>query len=635
MPQGVSKRRRRWKSYNSLETSIRSWRRRSRNRASAGNEQPSQATHHDAPVLVTPDVSNHIENAEPMDVDVLNAHIPIDNDDGIIANHNLEHTATDEDAREGVHEQSSNEESSEEDTHSSNNGPVEEEMTMAEALTMVELPEDNPDDDVNSNVVVDRSLKKAIRLLLSGRNMGCISVVTGTNAFKTRQYETMRSFMNEDEVERRRMWPSYNTVLYTLYPALVRHCFAPQLMIHEDVNVKAAGVTPNTRRQVEGGGTASERVLITFPSSWMSREACLLRSRVLAESQKSQSPGVCNFFECAWEKHGNYLNGFAVLSEMGMRGTIYVYGSYIYPRDCIEVSFRVRDRTLRLRLQEKLNIQDENGEMKLIGRIGESQMKRETGLGHGLGDVVVRLLPESNHSLHLELHFHAGITEKTTATTLKISSRTFESINARVRSLSISSRAITAMPSVAPAIGTLEDGRKYVKVPYILFSDDFTSMGGRGGSYGGCYLAPMLSEANRRRSMSNVRILGLTPPGVSSNRVLRNIVDDVVECVTKGVEVSIAGGESLVMFMEVVAYVGDYPGMSHCLDVLGQNANVPCTHCLFIRADLRYEDESSRYAYSTAIHSADPSFRRTKARMRAIRSSAECTSNMLRDAGLC
>ena len=220
------------------------------------------------------------------------------------------------------------------------------------------------------------------------------------------------------------------------------------------------------------------------------------------------------------------------------------------------------------------------------------------------------------------------------STSPRLTGPSLQCINARVNSYSLVSRGSYALSKGAPAVGILEDGRKYIRVPFLLFSDDFTSMGGRGGSFGGCYLAPMLCRANRRRSMSSVRVLGLTPPGVSSNGVIRNVVDDIVECSTTGVEVLMDSGEKMVMFIEVVAFIGDYPGMSHCLDVVGQMGNSPCTHCTFKRADLRYEEESSRYCYTSAINSADPAFRRTKQGMRAIRTAEKYSRDDLPHAGL-
>ena len=118
---------------------------------------------------------------------------------------------------------------------------------------------------------------------------------------------------------------------------------------------------------------------------------------------------------------------------------------------------------------------------------------------------------------------------------------------------------------------------------------------------------------------------------MSSNAVLRSVIEDIVQCCVDGVEVTTEEGGKLVIFMELVAYIGDYPGMSHCLDILGHNASVPCTHCMFRRADLSSMEECSRYAYTSSINSSDPAYRRTKDRMRLLRAALDCEESTLQD----
>ena len=110
-------------------------------------------------------------------------------------------------------------------------------------------------------------------------------------------------------------------------------------------------------------------------------------------------------------------------------------------------------------------------------------------------------------------------------------------------------------------------------------------------------------------------------------------MDDLVRCITEGVQVEGEEGNSFTLFIELIAYVGDYPGMSHTLDVLGHCANAPCTHCMFRRADPDVEEEWCRYGYTAAIHSGDPSFRRTKERMRIFRNAEDASNKTLNQIG--
>ena len=139
---------------------------------------------------------------------------------------------------------------------------------------------------------------------------------------------------------------------------------------------------------------------------------------------------------------------------------------------------------------------------------------------------------------------------------LNISVSGQSSYEARIRIILLLKRGTETL-QVAPPIGMLEDGRPYVRILYMPFSDDFTTMGGRGGSSGGVYIAPLVNPPSRSRGLHSVGVLGLTPPGVSSNNVMRGVIDDIVECSTRGIEISSAQGENIVVFIDLVAYIGD------------------------------------------------------------------------------
>jgi hypothetical protein len=42
-----------------------------------------------------------------------------------------------------------------------------------------------------------------------------------------------------------------------------------------------------------------------------------------------------------------------------------------------------------------------------------------------------------------------------------------------------------------------------------------------------------------------------------------------------------AKGENVTVFLDIVGYVGDYPAVTHALNVLGHNSRAPVTFVLF------------------------------------------------------
>ena len=219
---------------------------------------------------------------------------------------------------------------------------------LFEALMSEDIPEDDGD-NAEANLENNRSLRKALRLILAGKNMSSIAVVMGTSQYTVSQYRTFRIFGNWFDRGGKPI-PSYNTILYSLYPALLKHCFVPHLIIHEILNIRAAGVTATRRQDVNMHGTALEPVLITFPSSWLHRGATSFFDAVLAESEKLQSPKVCNFLDSYWERYDDYLNGGSVFSETDVKNSLFLYGSYIFKNDVLVVRCTVRNKPDQIRL---------------------------------------------------------------------------------------------------------------------------------------------------------------------------------------------------------------------------------------------------------------------------------------------
>ena len=176
------------------------------------------------------------------------------------------------------------------------------------------------------------------------------------------------------------------------------------------------------------------------------------------------------------------------------------------------------------------------------------------------------------------------------------------------------------------SLGKLSDGRSYAVVRVLLYTDDFKPYSFKQGSCGGCYLLPLSIPSWHRYGTESIRVLSLTPPGVSTNEAISAITDDIVRCSSEGVQVAMMDASQVTLFLDVVGYIGDYPAMAHLLDVTGVTGKAPCNFCTFERAstgDLEEDDgsriEGSRYAYSSALHSGNLSFRRTRRRMELAR----------------
>ena len=485
--------------------------------------------------------------------------------------------------------------------------------------------ERSEDLDVSTNVhdaskVTSR--RPAGMLLLPG-NLIALSLLVGTGRMEVRDFISARRFLNYflKKANIQGKIPTYHTVLYKLYPLLKAYAFVPQSFFTFDVNVYRPGVPSRFREEYEDGSTIQEKVAVVLPNAWCSRDASemlLLSNDYQTRKDDIEYPKYCIISETEAMKRRGELCGISSLLECVQVGGVYHTGRYLYKGDTVEVECRRVSCNMQSLLQQNQCGHTEKGITKIAAIIKGAALSKEGTISSGIGDVIINLEPE-NASFSVILTYHLDTPRGQLS-----SSITFHDSSKRLRDETLRWTQIrrisgATLPKRAAQAGILDDGRSYVVIPYLLFTDDFTSMTGRRGSCGGVYMLPLTVPPWARRGSQSVRVISLTPPGISSNAVLRKIVQDIVFCATEGVDTVTEKKEPIVAFMDPIGYVGDYPGVVHSLDVLGTTANAPCHLCVFRRATLTADGTNSQYAYTSSIHSGDLCFRRTKERMRLVR----------------
>ena len=204
-------------------------------------------------------------------------------------------------------------------------------------------------------------------------------------------------------------------------------------------------------------------------------------------------------------------------------------------------------------------------------------------------------------------------------------------IISRVRGVKLTSKCTASHPSTyfSRCTGYLDDGRRYVIYRVLLYCDDFQPHSSTTSSYGGCYMLPMGIPPAQRAGYGAVRCIGLTPPQMSTNEVLQYIVPDLVKCCTTGVQGQDPTGNPVTIFIDVLGFIGDYPAVSHALDVLGHNSRAPCHLCCFVRQDRIGHGKLPYYGYTSEIHSKSTAFSRSVQRMHNVRAEYPNTQDLL------
>jgi hypothetical protein len=94
----------------------------------------------------------------------------------------------------------------------------------------------------------------------------------------------------------------------------------------------------------------------------------------------------------------------------------------------------------------------------------------------------------------------------------------------------------------------------------------------------------------------------------------------------RGLRKQNANWERVTIFLDIVGYFGDYPAVTHAMDVLGHNSRAPCHLCAFLRQDRTGTDGLNYYVYSTSVHSRASSFCREGRRINSVRSGVSSSS---------
>ncbi len=93
---------------------------------------------------------------------------------------------------------------------------------------------------------------------------------------------------------------------------------------------------------------------------------------------------------------------------------------------------------------------------------------------------------------------------------------------------------------------------------------------------------PLNLPLSSRSSTNAVRVLSLTPPGVSGGSILMRILQDVLEGATKGFVDYDAEGRKRLICLDLVGLTGDTPALNYYLDTLGHNATSCCHLCVIV-----------------------------------------------------
>lgn len=532
----------------------------------------------------------------------------------------------------------------------------------------------------------EMDLEKRSKLILNWQTICALLIGCGTVRLTAAQFETFRCFVNwcysrnnqfEDLI------PSYSKMKTVLVRCMRKYCWAKSTILRLPVVSERSGV----RFGVKDGALAPVRVVL--PSSWARLDVAtstILKCLLSSSSAISSYPPVPLFKSIEDSRivrnrarHTNVLD-YAFVGNIGTESGSCRFPIALQENDRALISFQSTQELVQF-LRERVLVEGASegtlrpSAVRVAGKLGAPLIigngaVRTSARGDSItqerlaallsanveetdslfcpGDVVFPVDVDSSMAnvgavFMLVYHFQKKKEYAARTTFVTVPFEAIEGAKLSKRLCFISKvLAVSAgdkervrtdsETGYAPQVGLLKDGRAYLVYRFLLYADDFNPYTTRKGSCGGCYMLPLGVDPENRAGYGAVRFLGLTPPGVSTNSIILSIIPDIVKGATTGFECVDANGASVTVFLDLVGFVGDYPAVTHTLDLLGHTACSPCHLCVFRREEGSGRG-ASRYGYDTRIHARSMTFVRTMQRTTAARSRG-LSASALKELGL-
>ena len=150
--------------------------------------------------------------------------------------------------------------------------------------------------------------------------------------------------------------------------------------------------------------------------------------------------------------------------------------------------------------------------------------------------------------------------------------------------------------------GVLSNGTPYYIYRFILYTDGFKQKKSISDlrSVCGCYIMPAGLPQHCRCSSSSARIIKLGAHGQDSNELLEFVVDDIAKGCIHGLDGFDPYGRLVMIFLDAVAIIGDYPAVTAGTDLSGHTSDTFCSFCVIKK---RKGGLSSEVLYSSELHS--------------------------------
>ena len=175
-----------------------------------------------------------------------------------------------------------------------------------------------------------------------------------------------------------------------------------------------------------------------------------------------------------------------------------------------------------------------------------------------------------------------------------------------------------------PNTGFLEDGTRYFIYRMLLYTDGFNAHRTRLGSIDGMYMIPLGIPLDSRTEAGCLHKICLAPPGVEATDVMAIVIEDIVDGMTKGIEVDYQGEKALI-FLDFLCYNGDRPALASALGTKGHNADCPCHVCSFRRR----KKVKLSIVTSNGVSSLTCSAKRTHRKVRDIQRQSKSSADTL------
>ena len=312
-------------------------------------------------------------------------------------------------------------------------------------------------------------------------------------------------------------YPSYGTLLYVALDIMNTSVVMKRCEIESEVNTSRSGVGQRHTRSQQTGHTPTARFTMILPSQWTETDVRQYSFFSQPIFQSVQRPKCIDVEYSPMLPTHIRRQADVIVNELILTDDGYTSRRELLKGDAVIIHITGNDEYVQASLADDPSItlyeQYDHPVAMFRGRLGETQIAIADDHSRGIRmcDAITAVLQRDGSPWRNAILFHRFAPKAGTRATVVIfysmrDGRRVEMRWVELRQDDDFERIADTLPT-STRVGTLTDGREYVVVCCLLYSDDFKLYAFKNTNCGGFYMIPLCIPTWARSSIHVLRII--------------------------------------------------------------------------------------------------------------------------------